>query len=503
MNPGWLALPWFLLLLLGVLYPVLRVVEMGSAPGWGQIWAQPYYQERLAWSLLYGLLSSLLTCGLALLMALAFRYRFPARRFLLAVITLPLVLPPVGVALGFLSLVGPQGLLGINLYGSPGLLIWGAIFFNLGVVVRLLIPLLAGLEGPLEAAQTLGASPLQALRRVAVPLLAPALLGGGLLTFLYTFSGFALPLLLGGPRWATLEVEIYQLLAFRLAFSEATALGAGQWLILAGLAGGLLWAQQRMALPLEGWGLRPLSRGRAWLLTLGLLLVVVPLFAPLVALLWKALGQPRALESIWYSSSFTPAGEALGNSLAFTGLTLLGVIPLAWGYSYAVWRGWRWLEGWGLIPLLISPVMLALGYLLAYPQWAGWLGLLLGAYALLAYPLLARTLLPAMRALPVAVLEAAQTLGASPWTRFWRVEFPLLRPAFRSGSALAAAAVLGEFGASLVLQRPEWATLTTAIYQRLGRPGSQPLAEAVALAALLTVLAGVLFWLVDLGDERV
>lgn len=502
MNPGWLALPWLTLVLLGVVYPVVQVLQLGRTPGWGQVWTQPYYQERLVWSLTYGAVSALLTVGLALGVAVAFRYRFPGRRFLLALITLPLVLPPLGVALGFLSLVGPGGLWGINLYGTPTLLIWGAVFFNLGLVVRLLIPLLAGLEGPLEAAQTLGASPLQALRRIAVPLLAPALLGGGLLTFVYTAGSFALPLLLGGPRWATLEVEIYQLLAFRLAFPEATALGVGQWLILGGLVWGLIWAQQRSAVGLEGVGLRSLPPGRAWLLTLALWGLLLPLFAPLPALLWRAVSQPKGLWSMWQPSSFTPAGEALGHSLAFTGLALLLVVPLSWGYSYAVWRGWRWLEGWGLLPLVISPVMLALGYLLAYPQWTGQLGLLLAAYALLAYPLLSRALLPAMRALPLAVLEAAQTLGASPWIRFWRVEWPLLKPAFRSGSALAAAAILGEFGATLVLQRPEWATLTTAIYQRLGRPGSQPLSEAVALAALLTLLAGLLFWLVDLGDDR-
>jgi len=84
-------------------------------------------------------------------------------------------------------------------------------------------------------------------------------------------------------------------------------------------------------------------------------------------------------------------------------------------------------------------------------------------------------------------------LGAGPWRRLWRVEWPLLRPAFFSGTALALAAVVGEFG----LRRPEWATLSVAIYERLGRPGAEPFAEALALAGL----AGGLFLLLDRGPR--
>ena len=53
--------------------------------------------------------------------------------------------------------------------------------------------------------------------------------------------------------------------------------------------------------------------------------------------------------------------------------------------------------------------------------------------------------------------------------------------------------MLGEFAATLVLTRPEWATLSTGMYERLGRPGEQNLGEACALATLLMLLALVVF----------
>ena len=55
--------------------------------------------------------------------------------------------------------------------------------------------------------------------------------------------------------------------------------------------------------------------------------------------------------------------------------------------------------------------------------------------------------------------------------------------------AFAAASALGEFAVTLFLSRPEWTTLTTLIYQRLSRPGSANLNEALVLACLLMLLA--------------
>ncbi|WP_027893986.1 ABC transporter permease [Calidithermus chliarophilus] len=505
-----LALPVLLFLALALGYPLARVLLLGLGEGLGETLHNPYYWGRLGWSLGYGLASSLLTVLLALPLAYAFRYRFPGREALLSLSTVPFVLPTLVVALGFLALAGPRGLLGLNLQGTPWILLWAAVFYNLGLVLRLLVVLLPSLETPLAAARTLGASPWRAYLRVGVPLLAPGLLAGGGLTFLYTFSSFGLPLVLGGTRYATLEVEIYTLLSYRLAFPEATALALAQLAVSAGVTLLYLWAQARLALSLQsGAGPRTLPRPKAWALALALWLGFALLYAPLLALLLQALQHPAAFTSVWRGDGFTPAGEALWNTLRFAGLTLLLAFPIGFLYAYAVWRGerqgrgTRWLDLSGMLPLLVSPVLVGLGYLLAYPRLSGSLVLLVAAYTLLSYPLLSRALLPALRAMPHSVLEAARTLGAGPWRRLWRVEWPLLQPALRSGAALTLAAVVGEFGATLVLRRPEWTTLSLAIYERLGRPGATPFAEALALAVLLGLLAGGVFYLLDRGRGTV
>jgi thiamine transport system permease protein len=63
--------------------------------------------------------------------------------------------------------------------------------------------------------------------------------------------------------------------------------------------------------------------------------------------------------------------------------------------------------------------------------------------------------------------------------------------------AFAAATMLGEFAVSLLLARPEWLTLSTLIYQRLGRPGSANLDAALVLSAGLMALALLVFWFIE------
>ena len=148
-----------------------------------------------------------------------------------------------------------------------------------------------------------------------------------------------------------------------------------------------------------------------------------------------------------------------------------------------VWRAAAFL------PFVVSSVTVAFGLLLLYPDASASLVLLIAAYVLLAYPFVAKSLTAALDGLPASYAQAAASLGANPWRVFWRVTLPLVAPALRRGMAFAAATALGEFAVTLFLARPEWTTLTTLIYQHLGRPGQANLDAALVLAGLLMLLA--------------
>ncbi|THF68449.1 iron ABC transporter permease [Deinococcus sp. Arct2-2] len=479
------------------------------------VWRDPYFLGRLGWTLgqALGTAAVALAVGGPLAYLLS-RWDVPGRAAFLRFLLLPFVTPTLVAVLGLTALLGPQGwltrLTGIDLSDGPGLLLLGNLFFNLPVMIRLAH---AGFSRVpphfIGAARSLGASGWKAAWTVALPLALPGLAAGFILVFLYSALSFGLPLTLGGEQYSTLEVEIYTLTAYQLRLPEASALIVGQLL----LTGAATWAY--VALTRGGAGVaagrglpsaRGGSRALIWVLMGGVSLVC---FGPLLAVVARSVLTSSGLSfSAWQAVLSNPETWTLvGNTLRFGVLALIGAVTLGGLHAFAAWRARgpvsRVLDGLSLLPLMVSPVSLAVGYLLAYPALSATLPMLIGAYTLLGMPLVTRSLLPALRALPPRTLEAARTLGAGGWTVWRTVTFPLTLPALRGGAALALATVLGEFGATLVLTRPEWATLSTGLYDRLGRPGERNLTEACALATLLLLLAVLAFTLLDGGEGEV
>jgi thiamine transport system permease protein len=498
-----------------LLYPLLVISWRSASPeALSRILSDPYYWARFGFTLGQALLSTVLTVLFALPAAVVFgRYDFRGKRLLRAAFMVPFVMPTVVAGAGFLALVGPRGSLGIDLRGTLLLLLVAHVFYNYPIVVRMVGSYLEAAAPRLrEAAHTLGAGRLRTLLRVELPLAAPAIAAAASLVFIFTFTSFGVVLILT-PNLTTVEVEIYRLTTRLLRLDAAAVLVIAQLLLVALVTRGYVRLQSRMRVELAGSG-RPLPppSGASRLLVAGQLVIAAALLlAPLGALTLQAFWPPGspgptmtgflALTEAPRTATFTGAGEAVLNSLLFASGTMVLALLVGFAFAYGVVRGgWRWLDDASLLPLATSAVTLGFGYLLAFPRLATspW-GLLL-AHTLVAFPFVARALLPALRALPASLTEAAATLGATARSRLWRVELPLLRPSFSAAAAFAFAISLGEFGATLVITRPEFATIPVAIFDRLGRPGATNYTSALALSVVLMVVTGVAMLALDRSD---
>ena len=503
-SSWWLAVLPLALLAVFLIYPLGKLLSLGfSLESFRSTFQNPYYRGRALWTLAQALGSTALTVLLGVPAAVAFaRYDFRGKRALEAALTLPFVVPTIVAAIGFLALFGPHGLTGLNLSRSPWLIVLANVFYNYALVVRLVSSYLSGVGPRLEeAARVMGSSPFRAFWRVTLPLALPAILASAALVFLYTFASFGVPLVLGGGRFNTLEVEIYQLVANQLKLSEAGALALVQLAITVSATALYTTWQSRSSLSFEVDTTRGRARGfsRLWLAANALLALTITL-APLVAVAVRSLSSADGLTLSNYVRAFqgsdsvfvTSTPLALWNSIRFALGTLLIAVPIGLLYALAVWRTKsRVLDALSLLPLTISAALLGVAYLVALPGLRASPAMLLAAYTLVAYPFVTRSSLTALRALQPGALEAARVLGSSPARAFWRVALPSIAPALTTGMAFAFASVVGEFGATLVLSRPEWTTLSGAIFERLSRPGQ--LGEATALAVILLVVTTVGF----------
>jgi thiamine transport system permease protein len=491
-TPGvsalWLGLAPLAFLALLLLAPLLRLLAEAGALPLHTLWADVWQDDYLRWRVLWSFLQAAITCVLALLLGLPVawvlaRFHFTGRGLVLRLLMLPFVVPTLVAALGVLALAGPRGLLGrafgADLQGTPWLLLYGNLFFNLCLVVRAGADALAQVSATrIAAARSLGATPWRVFWRIEWPAIAPALMSALCLVFLYCFAGFGLALVLGGQRYATVEVEIYTLVAYELKLAEAGALATGVLLLTGTVAVVYAFIEKRLAAPARAPGLA----------LLGLVGV-----APLAAILWRAFAAGPAAWAVLLEADTL---AALWNTLRFSAMAVLLATLLGLLHALAARRS-ALLRAAAFLPFVVSPVMVAFGLLLLYPQWTASLPLLVAAYALLAFPFVAQALGATLDNLPALWAQAARTLGASRWRVFWRVTLPLVGPALRRGMAFAAATAVGEFAVTLFLSRPEWTTLSTLIYQHLGRPGAANLDAAMVLASLLMALALLVFLAID------
>ncbi len=449
--------------------------------------------------------STLLTLAIGLPVTYAVsRFAFPGRVLVRTLLTVPFVLPTVVVAAAFLSLIGPGGVLGIDLAGTVWAVIAAHVFFNIAVVVRTVGGLWAHLDPTLtDAAATLGAGPWRTFRTVTLPILRPAIIAAAAIVFLFSFTSFGIVLLLGAPRLATLEVEIYRAAARLGDLATAATLAVVQ---LAGVTAGLLLYarhQERSGiaqhlLPAAATS-RPPRPGQRWLVATAIAVSLSIVLLPISVLVWRVfapdgspgLGAFRALSGV-DPSVVDPMG-AVANSLLY-GLTAAAIalgVALPAAVVIAARHAGRWVDTLIMLPLGSSAVTLGFGFVVALDapvDMRTWWVLVPIAHALVAVPFVVRTAVPVIRSISPRLREAARTLGAPP-RRVWRtIDLPMVSPALAGAAALAFVISLGEFGATLFIARRGGQTMTLAIFRLLERPGSANVSAALALSLLLVAL---------------
>ncbi|MFD0354295.1 ABC transporter permease [Streptomyces sp. NPDC127110] len=508
-------------------YPVAAIVGRGlkTDEGWqfgriGEVLARPDIGGVLWFTTWQALASTALTLLLALPGAYVFaRLEFPGKQLLRALVTVPFVLPTVVVGSAFLALVGRGGLLdelwGVRLDTTVWAILLAHVFFNYAVVVRTVGGLWAQLDPRQEeAARVLGAGRFAAWRRVVLPALGPAVAAASLMVFLFTFSSFGVVQILGGPAYATLEVEVYRQTAQLLDLPTAAVLTMVQFAAIAAVLAVHAWTVRRRetalrlvdpsrtARPPRGWAQRGLLGGV-------LLSVVLLVVAPLAVLVERSFDAPggyglgfyRALQDAGSGGGtfLVPPLEAIWNSLQYA-LAATAIALAVGGLAAAALtrRGGRFVRGFDallMLPLGVSAVTVGFGFLITLDEppldlRTSWILVPL-AQALVGVPFVVRTMLPVLRAVDGRLREAAAVLGASP-LRAWReVDLPLVRRALLIAAGFAFAVSLGEFGATVFIARPDHPTLPVAVARLLGRAGEMNYGQAMALSTILMLVCAV------------
>lgn len=526
--------------LVGILRTSFLSSEQAPSALIGALFGDGYLLRVLGFSILLAFLSTVLTLMLGLPAAYVFaRYRWRGKILVRALATVPFVLPTVVVAAAFGALLGPNGAINrilqltfglasppIRLQGTIWLILLAHVFYNFTVVLRIAGGIWANLPPALEeSAAVLGASRRRVLLEITLPLLMPAIGAAALLIFIFTFTAFGTVLILGGPSFATIEVEIYRQTLEIFDLPVAATLSLLQIAITLGLTTIYTRLQEQASVPLDLRPQRsverPIVTHRQRLLIGGVIVIMVGLlFLPLLALLLRSLSLGGQWSMEWYrllrtnsrnSYFFVPPIIAIRNSLVFAvvaTITALGIgLPAAYLLLGPRRRIRAILDPIFMLPLGTSAVTLGFGYLITLntpPLNLRASPLLIPvAHTLIAFPFVVRAVLPVLRGINPRLREAAAILGASPSRVFWEVDTPLIARAILIGAVFAFTISLGEFGATLLINQPEYPTMPVVIYRFLGQPGLSNYGQALAMSSLLMLVTAAGFIAIErlrIGD---
>ncbi len=366
-----------------------------------------------------------------------------------------------------------------------------------------------------EQARVSGASILATLVKVTLPAILPSIGAASLFTIWFGLSFFSVPAVIGPQAHIdTIAVKIVELLTFTYPAETTVAMGLSGFLLLA--MGVVWWLQARMLAnaryaTLAGKGYRtitlPLRRWRrpaqAALVLYCLIALVLPLGAHVLVCMrgfwsayidWTKLRPANLLNAF---SDGSPAQEAFAVSirLALAGATITVLLAATQSLHNQSTRGWvaRVINGVIKLPAALSPVIIGIGFLLAFSGPPFSLGgtslILLLCYIVLFIPQATTATDAAVAQIDRQLREAAQVAGARPSRVFLKINLPLLLPGLIASWGLLFVWMVGELNASVMLAGAHNPVVGFQILQAFQHGGFAQLASLSVALTFVNVAA--------------
>lgn len=408
----------------------------------------------------------------------------------------PVLLPPYVIALAWTYVGSSRGVVATFLGGDraewtyslpAAVLVLSLALYPLSMLATEVA--LNRVDGRLEEAALIAASPRRVLWRITIPLVAPGIVAAALIIFVLAVSDFGVPGLLQVRVYTT---EVFTAFAalydFRRAIVVAVPLLA-LCVALAAVAAALLG--DRLVTTRRSVGVSPLMLG-GWRrpATAGIVLVVCAAVAmPVLTLAFEALGS-RSIAAIAVGSA-----EAIINSVMLSGVGATVVVAIAVWLGYAQARATRRLrlaaQGVLVVLFAVPSTVVGVGLITLWNR-SGPFGALYGTDAMFVLAYLARfvpvatlVLAAAIQTVSTSQEESAAVSGAS-WLRTLRViVLPQIRVGIAAAWIVAFVLAFGELGASILVAPPGEATLPIRIYTIIA---NTPSSQVAALALLQTVV---------------
>ena len=526
-----------LYLVLFLIYPIGSVLGRSIDPNHflgplNSLVTEPYYIGRIWFTTWQAAVSTVLTLIFGLPLAYVFaKHDFWGKTLLKSVSIIPFVMPTIVVAMGFIALLGPQGVLNqvfnslfdldqplIQVNNTLIIIFLAHIFYNYSIVVRIVSTVWSNLDTRYEEmTSVLGAGRVMTFIHVTLPLLMPAIGSAAILVFTFSFTSFGVVLILGGQQFATIEVTVYELATKLFRFELAGTLAMVQIIFTYIFMFIYAKIQSKTSVQMNSIP-KPTSAKKASgvkeiIIHASVFLSLIILLSPLLALIERAFSVGDSYSLLHFENLFSnrqdsyfyhPPTQVIWNSIRFASAAMS--ISLLIGTTVAYFIASRNDKGSlsdsiFMMPLGISSVVMGFGFLMAFNKPYFDLRnsslIIILAHSLVAYPFVIRSVLPVLRSIPQNMKESARILGASDTQTFLHIDIPIIMKALLVGAVFSFAVSMGEFGASVLVTRPEFSTIPIAIYRFLSLTGTSNIGQALAMSCILMAVVATVLMVIE------
>jgi iron(III) transport system permease protein len=406
---------------------------------------------------------------------------------------------------------GVEGFLNVNVYSYAGLIVLGAVR-SAPVLFLFVYPAFQAMDATLEeAARIAGAGGWRTVLRINLPLLLPALLASGILSFVVAMESFEIPQLLGTPaKIFVFTTKIYDLaygghvarfgpamvlavLLLVLTFSLIVL----QWKALGGRAYTTVSGRGYQARPLDlgRWRWLPFAFIVGFFLVFGALPFAVLLLNSFMRLSgflgWEMLTTDHWRDALARSAVLTSIRNTLVVSVAAATLGVIASALISYVVTRTTWGGRKVLDLVAWVPWAVPGLVMALGFLWAF-VWLpiyGSLWLLVLVFVARGLPVGSRFFTATMVQIGAELEESARIHGAS-WLRtFLKIWVPLLRPALLGAWILLFVIAVRVLDLAVLFAGPGTRLLSVDIFFWTVT-GRQEAASVLALLQTALVLGG-------------
>jgi iron(III) transport system permease protein len=523
----WLFLAVFLVYPLGRIFYDAFTDEAGRfTVGHFFAFAHDGFYLRSLWnSLLLGL--STVACTSVLGFAIAFllvRYDFAGRNLFSYLTLIPIISPPLVGVLGFTFILGRAGTVNVLLmdyldlvkpinfvYGLHGVLLVETLHLFPMIALNV-VDALGKIDPALEeAAESVGARGWRKLRTITLPLTTPGYVAGALLVFIWTFSDFATPLVLGVHDLLASQayLNIVQFVDRRL-FRMGIVISA--LMVLLALVF-LVAARHYVAIKdYSSLSYSRISRRRlsplGQVAAIGFLSTVMLLsFIPYIGVVLASVGRGWSLTPLpvqytlhYFERVIVETPKYILNSFLYSGLAVVLCIvvgvPIAWLIARTQAPGRDTLDALNTLILAIPGTAIGIAYIRAFHFEIPPFDRALTSFWIIIPIVLAVRRLPyTVRGTYASLLlvhrsmeEAAASVGAPGLRSFRDITLPLIWRGVLVGALFSFMTSLQEASAVLFLSLGGWETITVGIFS-FYIAGSA--SEAAALGVILILVASV------------